>query len=220
MKNERKYKINYKMLIPAKANSSIKQIVASIPESRSAEKESANCISLVSEHDGRQSCISLYTDKITIGLFSDEVLENPKRDMLLRLLSIFSKVGQHYQISLSDIYADLVESLAKGQIGYYLNRISETNKNEYSDIILAKRIIGLKAENTMINAKYVQAKDKLARLAPEIIIAKHGHETTMQEITVQTGLSIEEVKTALNELPKMGYKVLESRNRKLSVMKT
>ena len=93
------------------------------------------------------------------------------------------------------------------------------NFNEYSDIMLAKRIIELRRKNLELESGYAKLRNKLYQIAPELIIARSGREATLQEIMEYTGLDKIEVQSALNELPDLGYRIIPSRGNKLSIVK-
>lgn len=220
MKKQNKYVISYTMCINADmtANASlIREHLSEIKTYKITGEGSRICVT--SEEQDRRAIFNLDETSISIELLSNTILENPKREILLKLFELLSNCRWKYEIRLHEIYSHVSESLIKNQLNHYSNAIKEMNSNEYSDIMLAKRIIELRRKNLELESGYARLRNKLYQIAPELIIARSGREATLQEIMEYTGLDKLEVQSALNELPDLGYRIIPSRGNKLSIVK-
>ncbi len=220
MKKQNKYAISYVMSVNADMTADAGQIREYLSEVKTYKlaAEGQN-VCVTSEEQDRKFIFNLDENRISIELLSNAVLENPKREALLKLFELLSNCRWKYEIRLSEVYAHLSESLIKNQLNHYSNAIKEMNSNEYSDILLAKRIIELRKKNLELENGYAKLRNKLYQIAPELIIARSGRGATVQEIMEYTGLDKLEVQSALNELPDLGYRILPSKGNKLNIVK-
>ena len=222
MKKQNKYTISYVMSVNADMTTNASQIRAYLSEVKAYKltgKGEGGSICTTLEEEGRKFVFNLDEKCISIELLSNTALENPKREILLMLFEMMSNCRWGYELRMSEIYAHLSEALVKNQLNHYSNAIKERNSNEYSDILLSKRIIELRRKNLELENGNAKLQNKLYQIAPELIIARSGKEATMQEMMEYTGLDKIELQSALNELPDRGYKILPSRGNKLNIVK-
>ena len=220
MKKQNKYVISYTVSINAGMTANASQIIEYLSGVKAYKLiKDGDRISVISEEQDRKFIFNLDEDHISAELLSNIVIENPKRDILLKLFELLSNCKWKYEIRLSEVYAHVSESLIKNQLIHYSNTIKEMNSNEYSDILLSKRIIALRKKNLELENGCAKLRNKLSQIAPELIIARSGRETTAQEIMEYTGLDKTEIQSALNELPNLGYKVLYSKGNKLNIVR-
>ncbi len=220
MEKLNKYKINYAIEVSASAKKKPSQLYERLSAVK-AYKVTRNDddLTLISEGKDRLFRCNLSASSISIELFAEKAVENPKKELLLMLFEILSGCDWQYGIDLTDIYGHITDSFAKNQLNYYSNAIKEINANEYSDIVLAKRIIGLKRKNAELEEIAAKLHNKLSRVAPDVIIGRFSHGSTLQEIIEYTGLDKPEVEAALKELPNLGYKIIGHSGNKLNVVK-
>ena len=220
MKKQNKYAISYALSINADMTASaslIREYLSGVKTYKLTGEGSSICATI--EEQDRRFVFHLDGKLISIELLSNTVLENPKRDILLRLFELLSNCKWKYEIKLSEVYAHVSESLIKNQLNHYASALKEMNSNEYSDILLSKRIIELRKKNLELENGNAKLRNKLYQTAPELIIARSGREATLQEIMEYTGLDKSEVQSALNELPELGYRIIPSRGNKLNIVK-
>jgi len=220
MKKQNKYTISYVMSINADMTVNANQVRAYLSEIKTYKitGEGGN-ICVTSEEKGGRVIFNLDETHISIEFLSNTVLENPKREILLKLFELLSNCRWKYKIQLSEVYSHVSESLIKNQLNHYSNAIKEMHSNEYSDILLAKRIIELRRKNLELENSHAKLRNKLYQIAPELIIARSGREATIREMMEYTGLDKLEVQSALNALPDLGYKIIPSRGNKLNIVK-
>ncbi|MCL5786948.1 MAG: hypothetical protein M1520_01965 [Candidatus Marsarchaeota archaeon] len=221
MKKQSKYVISYNVSINAVMTADKSQICGYLSGVKAYRfTEDKGSINVISEEQDRKFIFNLDESHISAELLSNTVLENPKRDILLKLFELLSNCKWKYEIKLSEVYAHVSESLIKNQLNHYSNMIKEMNSNEYSDILLSKRIIELRKKNLELENGCAKLRNKLYQIAPELIIARSGREATIQDIMEYTGLDKNEIQSALSELPNLGYKVIYSKGNKLNIVRT
>ena len=148
MKKQNKYAVSYVISVNADMIADAGQIRAYLSEVKAYKltgEGGSICATL--EEEGRKFIFNLDEKCISIELLSNTALENPKREILLMLFEMMSNCRWGYELRLSEIYAHLSEALVKNQLNHYSNAIKERNSNEYSDILLSKRIIELRRKN-------------------------------------------------------------------------
>ena len=218
MKNE-KYPVKYLMTIGAKAKTDIRKLSESLSAAKQYKASLKDCLIINSDEKERSFQVEMRPDSISMMMLSSGQEENPKKQMLLKLLELLSFCGWCYEITLSELYPHLAESLISNQLAYYSKKMKEMSLNEYSDILLAKRIIELKSRNAVLEESAASIQNKLCRAAPEIIISRFSSGSTIQEIMGYTGLNREEVNAALSELPNLGYRVIPGKNNCINVVR-
>lgn len=220
MKKRNRYAISYAMSVKAAARISAAQMRECLSRVKTYKVlDGGSGTAVTWEEQDRRFRFNLDENRISIDMSSNAAMENPKKEMLLRMFELMSSCRWQYDIPLSEIYGHVAESLVKNQLNYYSNAMKEMNSNEYSDILLAKRIIELRRQNLELESNLARLRNKLYRAAPELIIARSGRESTIQEIMEYTGLDKQEVQSALKELPDLGYRVMPSGGNKLNVVK-
>ena len=165
--------------------------------------------------DGSFIIISLLDNSISLDIFSPGDPDALEKVAILRLLSVASVLHDCYKVYLDGMFSILVKVLSED-----MNRISgckrclTQEKQRYRreiDIVLAKRIIGLRKERAELENKIETNRKYIEKLVGIIILSKHNG-SSPDEIIKDLGIDKALLDLAIANLSRNGYKRIELGN--------
>jgi hypothetical protein len=165
--------------------------------------------------DGSFIIISLLDNSISLDIFSPGDPDALEKIAILRLLSVASVLHDCYKVYLDGMFSILVKILSED-----MNRINgckrclTQEKKKYRreiDIVLAKRIIGIRKERVELENKIETDRKHIEKLVGIIILSKHNG-SSPDEIIKDLGISKALLDLAIANLSRNGYKRVELGN--------
>lgn len=172
-------------------------------------REGSNLVYIFGEE--RKDCF--YTVEFSKSLISLTIHSKSSplyysQEALLRILSLLSALEDIYEPDIRSLYpylVNLVASVPFYQLSEKLSSRREGAESE-SDIMLAKRINVLLAENEDIKAKVEKSRLKLRYLLSSFLLLKYGNTINIETVAKDTNIDKEEIEEMLGEMKEFGYK--------------
>jgi len=140
------------------------------------------------------------------------------QEALLRFLNIMQIVSKDYEIGVAGIYPYFVLALGGKQINQ-VEKEEGRSHTENSDILLAKRLIQLLNENKTLREAQRTVLNKSRRLLQRLIVLESANSSSVEEIVGRIGLNKEEVASALESMPEIGYRTIYVNSNRFNLVK-
>ena len=140
------------------------------------------------------------------------------QEALLRLVAISSLLRDDYTMQLQSLFPYLVGVLAGRALGDMAQKLDDGVRWRDTDILLAKKIIGLTKENACLRERGAKLEALSGKLLVSMMIAKYSHDVTVDAIASESGIDAKEVAAALASMPAHGYRVVYSGEKRFSLV--
>ncbi len=141
------------------------------------------------------------------------------RNSLNILIGTCAILKDHYEVDFGSLYPYLAYELNKEQVDYYDKQFQQFRKENYSDIILARRINELLRKRNSLTNKVSALESDFGGLIAKILVFEGLHRTTsISEIGSKYSLSKEQVDSGIDCLTKNGYRIRKNSKDKFSVV--
>ncbi|MEM3280067.1 MAG: hypothetical protein QXR29_02255 [Candidatus Micrarchaeaceae archaeon] len=144
------------------------------------------------------------------------------REALLRLLSMMAFTKGFYSFDVSSLFPYLVAALAGNQIGEEMRVCSTGNGERDGDanIVLSKRIIALRNENSELKSDYSALANETELLIARVIVAESAFTNSLERISEKYAIPIERLRKALDRIAALGYRVTRANGNLFELVKT
>ena len=143
-------------------------------------------------------------------------------EALLRLLAMLSVMEGVYEPDIRGIYPYLILALGESK----LQRLTENlgngespNSENSTDILLARRINWLAAENRRLAAELAGSKAMSESILSKFIILHYGTEGSLERLSKETGLDRSQAEKALSGMGRLGYKLIRNGKDRYSLVR-
>ncbi len=184
-------------------------------------KEGTSLLYTIEEKDADNHFYSIefLKDRMALIIYSKQTPVTFMSEALLRLLSIAQLTSEHYELKLSSLYPYLIVLLAGHQMGNLSERIDDHVQQDGSDLILARRIIGLLNENNKLKEDSAILSHKFERVLLKCIVFSSTGRNNTEEIANTIGIDESEVCKAMPDLYKIGHKAVYLDRKRFSISK-
>ncbi|MGC8547625.1 MAG: hypothetical protein ACP5MC_01310 [Candidatus Micrarchaeia archaeon] len=150
-------------------------------------------------------------DRAELVIFSRQTPLFYMQEALLRLMNLLLIV-KDCEVEIESIFPYIIAILARQQISGILasapNNRHDAKMQTDVDFLLAKRIKELLKENTALKQTAAETKAKLEQITLQLVVASSAGTTSIKELASRTKLSELDLKSAIAQLPKLGYKAV------------
>jgi len=150
-------------------------------------------------------------DKAELDIFSRQTPLFYMQEALLRLMNLLLIV-KDCEVEIGSIFPYIIAILARQQLSGILESAPsgrhDAKMQTDVDLLLAKRVKELLKENIDLKQTAAETKAKLEKVTLQLIVASSAGTPSIKELASRTRLSELELKSAIAQLPKLGYKAV------------
>ncbi len=147
--------------------------------------------------------------QVTLQIFARTAPLELLHEGMLRLLNLASFVGEAYDFEIASIFPYLIQVLARQHIEHLPER-PERNGKEWAgaEIILAKRIIELRNDSTLLKQQMEYQSDRLVRMLALLLPLRYPGRCSMNQAAKEMGAAKAEIRAAVSISQGAGYRVV------------
>ncbi len=209
--------------IQSRLKSSMDQVRASLesyPHMRLLQSgEQLRYLLQVESLEDRFYTFSFCSDSIVLELHSKTSPHYFLQESMLRLLSVMLPLADDYEFSAASIFPYLIELLGRERIRHYAEAINEGRSQGSSDIVLASRINSLLKANSELKLRCGELEVRARKAVSCLILAKYGSNASIDGVARENGLDRQEILSALEFMPELGYRVIRDNQNRFSLVR-
>ncbi len=154
--------------------------------------------------------IALEKHEILLEIYAKETPLYLFGDAMLKLLSLFGVLEGLYTFDIAGLFPYMVWVLGRQQLAEHPMQEAERRHDISSDLVLARRILGLAKERQEADARAERWHLRAIHILAKLMVYEHSCGFSIEDIAKEHGIAQHDVLDAIEAMSSIGYRAVRT----------